>query len=109
MFLKHEEAAWYGRYHPRGPFRADITSGVSARSQQHFHWVYFVQGREWYWRLFVRAFYIASWEVAWSNRGPRGYAVFVGRRTDGCMFMVDPQACTQAAEFSWGTDDMVEI
>ena len=55
------------------------------------------QGREWYRQLFVPAFYIDSWEVAWSNRGPRGYVVFLGRRTDGRMFM----AC------SWWTHGLV--
>ena len=113
LFLIREEAAWNGRVHPRGPFRADITSGVSARSQQHFHWPYFVQGREWYGRLFVPEgwyrWYIDSWEVAWSNCGPRGYAVFVGRRTDGWMFRVDPRARTQAEEFSWDTDNIAEM
>ena len=47
-FLKHEEATWYARPHPRGAFRVDITGGVSASSQGKFQWSYFVQRREWF-------------------------------------------------------------
>ena len=107
-FLRHEEAAWYGRFHPRGPFRTDITGGVSASSQRQFHWPYFVQGREWYRQRFLGEFSITAFEVAWSNRGARGYAVFLGQRNDGRMF-TDPRARNQAVELSWDTDDIAEI
>ena len=106
-FLRHEEAAWYGRFHPRGPFRTDITGGVSASSQRQFHWPYFVQGREWYRQRFLGEFSITAFEVAWSNRGD--HAVFLGQRNDGRMFTVNPRAHHQAAELSWDTDDIAEI
>ena len=46
--MKHEEKTWHARPHPRGPFRVDITGGVSASSQRQFQWPYFVQRREWF-------------------------------------------------------------
>ena len=104
-FLGQEEAAWYARPHPRGPFRADITSGASASSQRQFNWPYFVQRRKWFQEHFNReGFTIAAFELAWSDR--HGPAVFVGCRSDGKQFTVNPRSV--AAEFSWGCDDVSE-
>ena len=50
---------------------------------------------------------ITEFEVAWSKRC--GHAVFFGRRSDGCYFTVNPMARNQAAELSWGVDDIAEI
>ena len=63
-FLRREEAAWYGRFHPCGPLRTDITGGVSASSQRQLHWPDFVQGREWYRQRFLWEFSITAFEVA---------------------------------------------
>ena len=106
-FLKHEEATWYKRPHPCGPFRVDITGGVSASSQRKFQWPYFVLQREWFRQHFADlGFHITAFEVAWSNRG--SHAVFLGQRSDGCMFTVNPRV-RQAAELHWDTHDIAEI
>ena len=105
QFLDEEEATWYARPHPRGPFRADIMEGVAASSQRRFHWPYFVQRREWF-RQHFEGFSITAREVAWIT--DRGYAVFLGKRNDGRMFTVNPRA-PQAKEFSWNTNDIAEI
>ena len=46
-FLDQERAAWKAQPPPRSRFRADITSGVSASSQGHFNWVFFVPDSAW--------------------------------------------------------------
>ena len=77
-------------------------------SQRKFHWLYFVQWREWYLVHFQNeGFSITALEVAWNT--DRRYAVFLGKRNDGCMFTVNPRAKSQAAELSWDTDDIAEI
>ena len=86
------------RPHPRGPFRADIMSGTSASSQGQLH--------QWL-REHCVDFSITEFELVWSNR--HGHAVFLGRRSDGWPFVVNPWARDQAAELSWGTDDIAEI
>ena len=106
LFLKQEEAEWRARPHPRGPFRADIMSGTSASSQGQFHWHYFVLRRQWFREHFVD-FSITEFEVAWSNR--HWHTVFLGRRSDGWPFVVNPWARNQAAELSWGWQDIAEI
>ena len=107
-FLKQEEAAWCARPHPRGPFRADITSGTSASSQGKFHWPFFVERRELFEKQFVdESLRIMTFEVAWSKRCK--HAVFFGRRSDGRHFTVNPRARNPATEVSWGLDDLVGI
>ena len=94
---------------PRRRASQDITGGVSASSQRQFHWPYFVQRREWYRHYFeLQGFGITAFEVAWCDRG-YGYAVFLGQRSGGRMFTVNPRAHNQAAELSWDTDDIAEI
>ena len=102
MFLKQEMAAWYAQPHPRGPLRADITSGTSASSQGQFYWPYFVQRREWFREHFV-GYTITAFEVVRSDR--HGHAVFLGCRSDGRMFTVNPWARNQEAELSWCCDN----
>ena len=76
-------------------------------SQRQFQWGYFVQRRLWFAQYFeVVGFFITAFEVAWSNRGHR--AVFLGQRSDGRMFTVNPRD-PQAKEFSWDTGDIAEI
>ena len=88
-------------------FRRDIAD-VAASSQGQFHWPYFVQRREWYRHYFeFQGLGITKFEVAWCNRG--SHAVFLGQRSDGRMFTVNPRARNQAAELSWDTDDIAEI
>ena len=107
QFLEQEMATWWQLPHPRGPFRADITSGTSASSQGQFDWPYYVQRRTWFQMHFVsEAFSITKFELAWSDG--RGHAVFVGCRSDGRSFTVDPWARSQDREFSWGSDDVSE-
>ena len=103
--MKNEEATWYAQPHPRGPFRADITSGTFASSQGQFNWPYFVQRRKWFQ---VEGYKITAFEVVvLSDR--REHAVFLGSRSDGSLFTVNPRARNQEKEFSWGCDDIAEI
>ena len=107
QFLKQEEAAWRAQPHPPGPFRTDITSAISASSQGQFNWPLFVQRREWFRNHFVGE-EITDFEVGWSTRCE--HAVFFGRRrSDGSYFTVNPWARNQAAELSWGVDDIAQI
>ena len=108
-FLNNEEAAWRARPHPRGPFRRDITE-APASPQGHFHWPYFVQPRGWFRSHFrVWDLEITRFEVAFSNA--REHAVFLGQRSDGRMFVIDPRARSQLAELSWDPDghDIAEL
>ena len=109
QFLEQEMTTWWQLPHPRGPFRADITSGTSASSQGQFHWPYYVQRRTWFREHFVSGdttFSITKFELAWSEG--HGHAVFVGCRSDGWSFTVNPWARNQAREFSWGSDNVSE-
>ena len=110
-FLEQEETTWRQRPYPRGPFRAGITSGTSASasSQGQFDWAYYVQRRTWFWQHFVSGdttFSITKFEVAWSDW--HRHAVFVGCRSGGWSFTVNPWARNMVEEFSWGTDDISE-
>ena len=110
-FLEQETDTWYRQPYPRGPFRADITSGVSASasSQGQFDWAYYVQRRAWFKQHFVSEdsmISITKFEVAWSDR--HGHAVFVGCRSDRWSSMVNPWARNMVEELSWGTDDISE-
>ena len=99
---------WDSKPHPRGPFRADITEGVSASSQSQFNWPYFVQGRAWYNTHFEGApFDIQSFEVVWDNN--KNQAVFLGTRADQVKFTVNPRARNQKEELSWSTDGIAEV
>ena len=103
-----EADTWYARPHPCGPFRVDITGGLSASPQRHFLWPYFVQRRKWFRQHFQHeGFNIKKFEVVWSNRWD--HTVFLAHRNDGNMFTVNPRATKQAAELSWKTDDIAEI
>ena len=94
---------------PRRRASQDITGGVAASSQRQFHWPFFVQRREWYRHYFeLQGFGITAFKVAWCDRG-YGHAVFLGQRSDGRMFTVNPRAPRQAAELDWDTDDIAEI
>ena len=98
-YVDSEVAAWMAMQHPRPTFRADITSGANATTQGHFHWPYYFQCRAWFPTHF-RGFTVDRVEIAWSDQ--RGHPVFVGQRSDGEAFTVNPKARTQAAEFEWG-------
>ena len=111
FFLDQEDYAWYWKPYPRGPFRTDITNGVSALSQSRFDWRSFVTGRTWY-RTFIKIFKgegvgITRFEVAWDNRLYQ--SVFIGTRADGEKFTVNPRAKNQQPELSWRTDDIAEM
>ena len=113
-FLKRWEAAWHAKWNPWDPYhpsRVGITEGVAAPSQRRFHWPYFVQRREWY-RQHIEdeGMHIMKFEVVWSHRRRGdgiGQAVFLGMRSDGQWFTVNPRAGA-AKEFSW-LDDITEI
>ena len=102
-FLNREEVAWQNLPHPRGPFRRDITTvqpPLPASSRGHFHWPYFVEWRSWFQREFrAEGHTITKFEVAWSHG--RGHAVFLGERSDGRMFVVNPRAGGQIDELVW--------
>ena len=101
-----EAATWYSRPHPRGPFRVDITGGVSASSQRQFQWLYFVQQRERFQQhIQNEGFHITKFEVVRNTRWK--HPVFLGERSDGQMFAVDPWV--HATEPSWNTDDIADI
>ena len=104
-FLVQEEATWNAKPHPRGRFRADITSRTSASPQGHFNWPYYIQWRAWFQEHF-EGVSVARFQMAWSNR--LRHPVFVGQRSDGWSFTVNPNARSQAHEFSWGCDDISE-
>ena len=104
-FLRNQECAWHAKSHPCPPFRVDITEGVVAPSQRHFHWPDFVQRRDWH-RVHIEDedMHITAFEVVWSSHGEGdGEAVFLGTRSDGKRFTVNPRA---AKEFSWNLDDI---
>ena len=108
-FLEQETDTWYRQPYPRCPFRADITSGASASasSQGRFNWAYYVHRRTWFLQHFVSEdSTITQFEVAWSDRLDR--AVFVGCRSDGRSFTVNPWARNMVQEFSWGSDNISE-
>ena len=109
-FLEQERATWLRQPCPhRGPFRADITSGASASasSQGRFNWAYYVHRRTWFQQHFVSEdSTITQFEVAWSDRLDR--AVFVGCRSDGRSFTVNPWARNMVQAFSWGSDNISE-
>ena len=111
FFLEQQDYAWYWKPYPRGPFRTDITNGVSALSQSRFDWRSFVTGRTWY-RTFIKIFKgegvgLTRFEVAWHNR--LYHSVFLGTRADGEKFMVNPRARRGQPEFSWSTGDIDEM
>ena len=101
--MSPEADVWDSKPHPRGPFRTDITDGVSALSQSRFNWPHFVQGRTWY----NPHFEITSFEVVWDNK--KEQAVFLGTRADGEKFTVNPRARRQDQELSWSTDGIAEV
>ena len=108
-FLEQETATWLRQPCPRAPFRADITSGASASasSQGRFNWAYYVHRRTWFQQHFVSEdSTIRKFEVAWSDR--HNHAVFVGCRSDGRSFTVNPWARNMVQEFSWGSDNISE-
>ena len=105
-FLANEVAAWYALPSPRAPFRRSLTWDASASTQGQFNWPYYVQRREWFQTHFAEGLRVASFELAWSDR--HKYAVFVGCRSDGEKFTVNPLARTMALEFSWGWDGVLE-
>ena len=108
-FLNRERAAWEALPHPRRPFRTDITS-APASSRGQFHWPYFVQPRAWFKNFFeAEGKEITTFEVAFSKAC--SHAVFLGRRSDGRMFVVNPRARNQLAELSWDPDghDIAEL
>jgi len=98
-FLDQEQATWMARDHPRGQFRADLTTGASASSQGQFNLPYYIQCRSWYSEHF-QGVTVDRFKVAWCN--VRGHAVFVGQRSDRNWFTVNPRAGSQAGEFAWG-------
>ena len=51
-------------------------------------------------------FSITEFEVVCSNR--YGHAVLLGRRSDGWPYVVNPWARNQAADMSWGRQDIAE-
>ena len=110
-FLKGEEAAWKAKSDPHRPFRVDITEGVSAESQRHFEWPYFVQRREWFRQhIQEKGMRITAFEVVRRRHGQGdGEAVFLGTRSDGRRFTVNPRARNQVLELSWNLDDITEF
>ena len=108
VFLKGEEAAWKAKSDQHHPFRVDITEGLSAVSQGHFQWPYFVQRREWFRQhIQEKGMRITAFEVVRRRHGQGdGEAVFLGTRSDGERFTVNPRA---AKELSWSLDDITEI
>ena len=107
-FLNDEKDMWDKTPHPRGPFRVDITGGVSARSQRRFNWPHFVQGRTWYHTHSEGApFRIERFEVVWDDE--KKQAVFFGTREDQEKFTVNPRAKSQDQELSWSTHGICEV
>ena len=105
-FLVNEVAAWYALPSPRVSFRRSLTCDAFASTQGQFNWPYYVQRREWFQTHFAEGLRVASFELAWSDR--HKHAVFVGCRSDGEKFTVNPLARTMALEFSWGWDGVTE-